>query len=206
MCVSVCVSMCGYVTAIPWIHGSVASTHCAAKEDACSTGAGGEPRSAEDLRMQLSQVGSGGFGGALMTSGSFTMMASGGLGEVVPQQTAAAVPQAVEMDTRPSLDATLTQSNAASGSGAVDPSQCFLAVTRHHMEPETTEHGVGAAGGETTAQLKTLHTSPHMACETACTVDEGTVAFTAVQGFSNGETELPPETFLCVGQMPAAGE
>ena len=203
-----CVCMCGYVTAIPWMHGSVASTHCAAKEDMCSTSAGGEPRPAEDLRMQLSQVGSGAnFGGALMTSGSFNMMSSGGAGEeVVPQQTAAAVPQAVEMDTRPSLDATLTQSNAASGSGAVDPSQCFLAVTRHHMEPETTEHGVGAAGGETTAQLKTLHTSPPMACETACTVDEGTVAFTAVQGFSNGETELPPETFLCVGQMPAAGE
>ena len=94
---------------------------------------------------------------------------------------------------------------ASSGSGAVDPSQCFLTVTRHHMEPETTEHGVGAAGGETTAQLKTLHTSPPMACQNACTVDEGTVAFTAVQGFSNGETELPPETFLCVGQMPAAG-
>ena len=95
---------------------------------------------------------------------------------------------------------------ASSGSGAVDPSQCFLAVTRHHMEPETTEHGVGAAGGETTAQLKTLHTSPPMACETACTVDEGTVAFSEVQGFSNGGTELPPETFLCVGQTPAAGE
>ena len=90
--------------------------------------------------------------------------------------------------------------------GAVDPSQCFLAVTRHHMEPETTEHGVGAAGGETTAQLKTMHTSPPMACDTACTVDEGTVAFSEVQGFSNGETELPPETFLCRGQMPAAGE
>ena len=188
------------------MHGSVASTHCAAKEDVCSTSAGGEPRPAEDLRMQLSQVGSGGFAGALMTSGSFTMMASGGLEEVVPEQTAAAVPQAVEMHTRSSLDATLTQSNAASGSGAVDPSQCFLAVTRHHMEPETTEHGVGAAGGETTAQLKTMHTSPPMACETACTVDEGTVAFSEVQGFSNGETELPPETFLCVGQTPAAGE
>ena len=156
--------------------------------------------------MQLDQVGSANWGGALMTTGSFTMVASNSPGEVVPQQTAAAVPQAVEMHTRSSLDATLTQSNAASGSGAVDPSQCFLAVTRHHMEPETTEHGVGAAGGETTAQLKTLHTSPPMACETACTVDEGTVAFTAVQGFSNGETELPPETFLCLGQMPAAGE
>ena len=211
MCVGwvcVCVCVCVYVTGIHWMHGSVASTHCAAKEDMCSTSAGGEPRPAEDLRMQLSQVGSGNFGGALMTSGSFTMMGSQGMfeEEVVPQQTAAAVPQAVEMDTRSSLDATLTQSNTASGSGAVDPSQCFLAVTRHRMEPETTEHGVGAAGGETTAQLKTLHTSPPMACETACTVDEGTVAFTAVQGFSNGETELPPETFLCIGQTPAAGE
>ena len=75
----VCVCMCIYVTGIHWMHGSVASTHCAAKEDACSTGAGGEPRSAEDLRMQLSQVGSGSFGGSLMTSGSFTMMAAGGL-------------------------------------------------------------------------------------------------------------------------------
>ena len=77
MCVCICV--CGYVTAIPWMHGSVASTHCAAKEDACSTGAGGEPRSAEDLRMQLSQLGSGSFSGSLMTSGSFTMMASNGM-------------------------------------------------------------------------------------------------------------------------------
>ena len=80
VCVSVCVSMCGYVTAIPWIHGSVASTHCAAKEKVCSTSAGEEPRPAEDLRMQLSQVGSGSFGGALMTSGSFTMMSSNGIG------------------------------------------------------------------------------------------------------------------------------
>ena len=79
--VCVCVCVCGYVTGIHWMHGSVASTHCAAKEDMCSTSAGGEPRPAEDLRMQLSQVGSGGnFGGALMTSGSFTMMSSNGIG------------------------------------------------------------------------------------------------------------------------------
>ncbi len=143
----------------------------------------------------------------MMSSVALRVMASNGVFEgVVPLRTAAAVLRVVEMDTRPSMDGTMAQSNAASGSGAVDPSQCFLAVTRHHMEPETTEHGVGAAGGETTAQLKTLHTSPPMACETACTVDEGTVAFSEVQGFSNGETELPPETFLCRGQMPAAGE
>ena len=72
MCVCICV--CGYVTAISWMHGSVASTHCAAKEQVCSTGTGGEPRPAEDLRMQLDQVGND-WGGALMTSGSFTMMA-----------------------------------------------------------------------------------------------------------------------------------
>ena len=82
--------MCVCGTGVHWMHGSVASTHCAAKEDVCSTGAGGEPRPAEDLRMQLSQMDSGGFGGALMTSGSFTMMGSGGAGEeVVPQQTGA---------------------------------------------------------------------------------------------------------------------
>ena len=77
VCVYVCVCICG--TGIHWMHGSVASTHCAAKEKVCSTGAGGEPRPAEDLRMQLSQVGSGGFAGALMTSGSFTMMGSNGM-------------------------------------------------------------------------------------------------------------------------------
>ena len=83
-----CICVCGYVTAIPWMHGSVASTHCAAKEEVCSTGTGGEPRPAEDLRMQLDQVGNAGWGGALMTSGSFTMKASQTYEEVVPQQTA----------------------------------------------------------------------------------------------------------------------
>ena len=87
-----------------------------------------------------------------------------------------------------------------------DPSQCFLAVSRHHIEPETTEHGVGAAGGETEAVLKTLHTSPPMACDKTCTVDEGTLALSEVHGFSNGGSELPPATYVCIGQMPAAGE
>ena len=56
-CVHLCVLVCMHMAVIHWMHGSVASTHCAAKEELCSTGPGGEPRSAEDLRMQLSQAG-----------------------------------------------------------------------------------------------------------------------------------------------------
>ena len=75
--VHVGVLVCMHVVVIHWMHGSVASTHCKPKEELCSAGSGGEPRSAEDLRVQLSQVGNN-FAGALMTSASFTMMAAGG--------------------------------------------------------------------------------------------------------------------------------
>ena len=86
---------------------------------------------------------------------------------------------------------------------ATKHTHCFLAVSKHHIEPQEAQSGIGARGGEENAALKRLHTSASMPCEKACTVDESTVPLTVVQSFNNGQGQQPPETFLCLGEMPA---